>query len=127
MYCNLGYGFNCGSALLLGVEETGKVAALAAVNTSLAGAAGCFSSLFTHLFLQERRTGEIKFDLGRAMNGALSALVAITAPCGTVENWASLVIGGVAGLIYLCSSSALVHFRLDDAVDAIPVHLANGM
>ena len=123
----LGYGFNSGSALLLSVEDTGKVAALAAVNTSLAAASGCFSSLVTHLFLEERRTGEIKFDLGKAMNGALGALVAITAPCGTVENWAAVAIGSVAGLLYLSASSTLVYFRLDDAVDAIPVHLANGI
>ncbi|KAL7558883.1 hypothetical protein ACA910_019419 [Epithemia clementina (nom. ined.)] len=121
------YGFNCGSALLLEVEDTGKVGALAAVNTSLAAACGCFTSLFTHLFLEEKRTGEIKFDLGKAMNGALAALVAITAPCGTVENWAAVAIGSIAGIVYLFSSSALVYFRLDDAVDAVPVHLANGI
>jgi len=121
------YGFNCGSALLLGADDSGKVGALAAVNTSLAAASGCVSSLFTELFLNERRTGEYNFDLSKAMNGALAALVAITAPCGTVENWAAVGIGFIAGLIYLAGSKFLIRIRLDDAVDAIPVHMFNGV
>lgn len=125
--CFQGYGFNCGSALLLNVDHTGQVAALVAVNTSLSAAAGCFSSLLTHLYQHARRTGEIRFDLGKALNGALSALVAITASCGTIENWAALVVGTVAGWLYLLGSWSLVYYRLDDAVDAIPVHLGSGI
>mmetsp|Transcript_29028 Transcript_29028/g.79660 ORF Transcript_29028/g.79660 Transcript_29028/m.79660 type:complete len:520 (+) Transcript_29028:112-1671(+) len=121
------YGFNPGSALLLGVENTGKVAARAAVNTSLSAASGACSALFTNLYIQERKTGEQKFDLSKAMNGALGALVAITAPCGTVQNWASILIGVVAGLLYLFGSNLLIQVRLDDAVDAIPVHCFNGI
>mmetsp|Transcript_2032 Transcript_2032/g.4117 ORF Transcript_2032/g.4117 Transcript_2032/m.4117 type:complete len:536 (+) Transcript_2032:78-1685(+) len=121
------YGFNCGSALLLGADDSGKVGALAAVNTSLAAAAGCVSSLFLELYLHERRTGEYTFDLSKAMNGALGALVAVTAPCGTIENWAAVVIGVIAGFVYLGCSKLLIKVRLDDAVDAIPVHMANGM
>lgn len=121
------YGFNCGSALLLGAEGSGKIGALAAVNTSLSTAAGCVSALFAELLIQERRTGEYHFDLSKAMNGALAALVAITAPCATVENWAALFIGFIAGLIYLACSKLLLKMRLDDTVDAIPVHMANGI
>ncbi|KAL7560086.1 hypothetical protein ACA910_016144 [Epithemia clementina (nom. ined.)] len=121
------YGFNPGSALLLRVADTGRVGARAAVNTSLSAAAGACSALFTNMFLKERRTGEYKFDLPSAMNGALSGLVAVTASCGTIENWAAFAVGGIAGLLYLAGSATLVKFRLDDAVDAIPVHLANGI
>jgi len=62
-----------------------------------------------------------------AMNGSLAGLVAITAGCGVVEPWAALLIGAVAGLLYISGSSLLVRLRLDDAVDAIPVHMFNGM
>ena len=113
--------------MLLGVDETGKVAALAAVNTSLSAAAGCVSALFFDLIRTEQKTGEYTFDLASAMNGALSALVAITAGCGTVENYAAVIIGFMAGMLYLFASWALVKVRLDDAVDAIPVHAANGI
>lgn len=105
----------------------GSAAATAAVSTSLAGAAGGVSALFTNLFLEERRTGEPHFSLLMAMNGALSGLVAVTSGCGIVEPWASIVIGIVAGWVYLWSSNLLLRLRIDDAVDAIPVHMANGI
>lgn len=122
------YGFNPGSAILLTASvHRGKVAALAAANTSLAAAMGGSSALFVNLFLQERRTGEYTFDLTKTMNGCLSGLVAVTAACGTVENWAGAAIGAVAGLIYLGGSDLLIRMKLDDAVDAIPVHMFNGI
>jgi ammonia channel protein AmtB len=124
----VGYGFNPGSALLLTeAESTGKVAALAAVNTSLAAASGAIGALVTNLYIEERKTGELSFDLTVAMNGTLAGLVAITAPCGTIETWASIVVGTIAGWIYLMGSKLLLKLRLDDAVDAIPVHMFNGM
>lgn len=36
-------------------------------------------------------------------------------------------IGFFAGLLYLVGSALLIRLRLDDAVDAIPVHMFNGM
>jgi ammonia channel protein AmtB len=123
-----GYGFNPGSALLLtAAESTGKVAALAAVNTSLAAASGAVGALFANLYIEERRTGEYSFDLTVAMNGTLAGLVAVTAPCGTIETWAAICVGLVAGWIYLMGSKLLLKLKLDDAVDAIPVHMFNGM
>ena len=38
-----------------------------------------------------------------------------------MEPWAALVVGFIAGAIYLFGSDALISLRLDDAVDAIPV------
>jgi Amt family ammonium transporter len=43
-----------------------------------------------------------------------------------VEPWAAMIIGACAGLIYLGGSHLLITLRLDDAVDAIPVHMVNG-
>lgn len=103
------------------------MAANAAVSTALAGAAGGIAALFTNLVLQERRTGEPHFSLVMAMNGSLSGLVAITAGCAIVEPWAALVIGIIAGWVYMWSSELLIKFRIDDAVDAIPVHMFNGI
>ena len=61
------------------------------------------------------------------MNGCLSGLVAITANCSVVEPWAAVVIGFIAGLVYVFSSKLLVMLKIDDAVDAIPVHFFNGI
>mmetsp|Transcript_937 Transcript_937/g.1484 ORF Transcript_937/g.1484 Transcript_937/m.1484 type:complete len:540 (+) Transcript_937:302-1921(+) len=121
------YGFNAGSALTILTEHKGKVAALAAVNTTLSGGTAGIVGLFTNFIIEERRTGEPCFDLKYAMNGALSGLVAITAACGVIEPWAAMSIGFCAGILYIVASRALIKFRLDDAVDAIPVHLANGV
>lgn len=44
-----------------------------------------------------------------------------------VESWASIMIGFVAGALYLLFSKLLVKRRIDDAVDAIPVHMVNGI
>ena len=121
------YGFNPGSALTIThTLNTGDIAALAAVNTTLSAAAGGVTALFTNLFVVERRTGEAKFDLVCLMNGCLGGLVAITAGCSTLEPYGALIVGAVAGWIYLATSQLLIKVRLDDAVDAIPVHLACG-
>lgn len=123
----IGYGFNPGSALLLGIEDSGSVAALVAINTSLSAASGAITAIFTNLYLEERRTGDLSFSLTMAMNGLLSGLVAVTAPCGTIEPWAACLIGMVSGLVYIAGSALLIKWKIDDAVDAIPVHLFNGM
>ena len=121
------YGFNSGSALITSSHERGKLVALCAVNTTLSGGAGGLTALFVNLLILERRLGEPIFDLKMAMNGSLSGLVAITAGCGVVEPWAALLIGIFAGLLYLGGSNLLLKLRLDDAVDAIPIHMVNGM
>lgn len=51
----------------------------------------------------------------------------VTAGCATLEPWAGLLVGFVAGGLYLWGSDFLIRLRLDDAVDAIPVHGINGM
>lgn len=121
------FGFNPGSALILGIDEAGEVSATAASNTALSGAAGGITALFTNLYLVERATGEPYFSIVHAMNGSLSGLVAITSGCGIVEPWAAIIIGTFAGWIYLGASTLLIRLRIDDAVDAIPVHMFNGI
>lgn len=127
------YGFNAGSIVTIAGRTTASgyptahIAALASINTTLSGSAGCISALFTRLYLNERRTGEATFDLSVALNGTISGLVAITGGCAYVEPWVSLVIGLVSGWVYLFASNLMTRRCLDDAVDAIPVHFANGM
>lgn len=121
------FGFNPGSALVLGIDKAGEVAAVAATNTALSGAAGGITALFTNLYMVERSTGEPYFSISHAMNGSLSGLVAITSGCGVVEPWAAIMIGMISGWVYICASGLLIRFRIDDAVDAIPVHMFNGI
>jgi Amt family ammonium transporter len=71
-------------------------------------------------------TGVHTYDLGATMNGCLTGLVGITAGAATVEPWAAVVIGLCSGWIYLLGSWLCIRFKIDDCVDAIPVHLGGG-
>ena len=82
--------------------------------------------MFTSTLIDERKTGVYTWDTTAAMNGCLTGLVAITAGCATVEPWAGFVIGLVAGWVYLGASALILRLKIDDAVDAIPVHMFGG-
>ena len=120
------YGFNPGSALAIDNAISAHTAAICAVTTTLAAASGCVTAMFFDSFMERRVTGETSYDLTMAMNGALGGLVAITAGCSVVYPWAAVVIGIVGGLVYYGFSKFLIMMKIDDAVDAIPVHFANG-
>mmetsp|Transcript_26225 Transcript_26225/g.56247 ORF Transcript_26225/g.56247 Transcript_26225/m.56247 type:complete len:495 (+) Transcript_26225:158-1642(+) len=120
------YGFNPGSALAIANDDSSATAALCAVTTTLAAACGCVTAMFFDCGIDYLSTGEISYDLTMAMNGALGGLVAITAGCSVVKPWAAVIIGVIGGLVYYGFSKFLIQMKIDDAVDAIPVHFANG-
>jgi ammonium transporter, Amt family len=77
------YGFNPGSSLaILGVSS---VSALAAVNTTLSGAAGTLSTMLILAGKEYLATGTMVWDLIGSANGTLAGLVGITAACAFVE------------------------------------------
>lgn len=83
------YGFNAGSSLA--IYGTGyKVASRAAINTTLAPAAGALATTSILYFTSKGNN----IALGAILNSLLGSLVAITAPCSVVEPWAAVVIGG---------------------------------
>ena len=105
------FGFNPGSTL----NATNLHFADVVVVTNLAAAAGAVTALATVYAIT--RT----MDVGMIGNGAIAALVAITAPSGYVEPWAGIVIGAVAGVIVVVGVLALDRY-LDDPVGALPAH-----
>jgi ammonium transporter, Amt family len=121
------FGFNPGSALLLSVENKGSIAASAAIATTLSAAAGTVSCLATNAIIERVRNGDYTMDIVMAMNGCLSGLVAVTAGCAVIEPWAAIITGVVAGWCYMIADALLIRNKLDDAVAAIQVHLANGL
>ena len=121
------YGFNPGSTLAIASSGSATVAALCAVNTTVAAAAGCVTALFTDSLLGRFKTGETEYDLTMAMNGCLGGLVGITAGCSVCTPGMSVIIGIIAGWVYILGSKTLVMLKIDDAVDAVPVHFFNGM
>jgi ammonium transporter, Amt family len=105
------YGFNAGSTL-----GTADVAfAEVALNTQLAAAAGVLGALAVVWFKTR------SLDVGMAGNGAIAALVGITAGCGYVEQWAAPIIGLVAGVLVVYAVLAIEKY-LDDPVGALSAH-----
>lgn len=121
------FGFNPGSALAIGNEGSAATAALCAVTTTIAAAAACVSCLFLDTFVEYSKTGEFAYELTMAMNGALGGLVSITAGCSVVTPGCALVIGIIGGFVYYGFSKLLIKLKIDDAVDAVPVHFACGI
>jgi Amt family ammonium transporter len=105
------FGFNPGSTL----NATNLHFADVVITTNLAAAAGAIAAMGAIWFAQ--RT----LDVGMIGNGAIAALVAITAPSGYVEPWAALVIGAVAGLIVVYGV-LLIDKLVDDPVGALSAH-----
>lgn len=121
------YGFNPGSALLAAPEGYHDVIGIAAVTTTLAAASGAVGGLAIDTLYEYIKTGEVSYEITMVMNGCLGGLVAITAGCSVIEPWLAVIVGFIGGLIYFGFSKFLIYFRIDDAVDAIPVHFANGI
>jgi Amt family ammonium transporter len=117
------YGFNPGSTLELHTDEAANLAGLVAVNTTLAPcAAGLLVFALRALVLPPRL-----LDVGGFCNGILAGLVSITAGCGVVEPWESIIIGFVGGLVYQGASMLMKRLTIDDVVDAFAVHGACGL
>jgi Amt family ammonium transporter len=105
------FGFNPGSTLN---ALDGRFPEIVVI-TNLAAASGVLFAVATAYW----RTKAI--DIGMAGNGAIAALVAITAPSGYVEIWAAPIIGAVAGVIVVLGVYA-IDKRIDDPVGALSAH-----
>jgi Amt family ammonium transporter len=105
------FGFNPGSTLN---ALDGRFTEVLLV-TQLAACAGVLGSIITSY----AKTKTV--DIGMAGNGAIGALVAITAPSGYVAPWAGVVIGFIAGVIVPLGVYAIDR-RLDDPVGALTAH-----
>jgi Amt family ammonium transporter len=105
------FGFNPGSELL-----ADEFVSTIAVNTMLAAAAGGLLTAVTITLVAG------KPDLAMIGNGVLAGLVAITAPCGAVTPLASVLIGGIAGVLVVFAVFFFDKVKVDDPVGAISVH-----
>ncbi len=110
------FGFNPGSTLGALDGRFGEVV----VVTQLAAAAGVVFAALT-VWLKTKTV-----DIGMVGNGAIAALVAITAPSGYVELWAAPIIGAVAGVIVVLSVYA-IDKKIDDPVGALSAHGVAGI
>ncbi len=112
------YGFNPGSTLsALDVQGIARVS----FNTTMAA---CSAGL-TALFYGYARTK--KWELGLTVNGFLGGLVAVTAPCYWVDPVGAFFIGIGGALVVIWGLDWLEHWRIDDPIGAVPVHMLAGI
>lgn len=52
------------------------------------------------------------YDVGVMGNGALAGLVAITSGTSTIEPWGAIIVGFVAGALYILGSKCSVWFKV---------------
>ena len=109
-------GFNGGSVLALNAL-TGVVI----LNTLISGAIGGISGLlFSKLLTHHYQVNDI-------MHGVLAGLVAITASAQLASPLSAMVIGLVGYLSYSLGKYLLIKYKIDDAIEAVPVHLFAGV
>lgn len=110
------FGFNGGSTLAF----DSRVPAVL-VNTALGGSAGLLSTLLVGWRVRGRA------DVDLVLNGTLAGLVAVTASAHAISSFNAVIIGGLGGLVMLICDYLLLRLQIDDAVGAVPVHLAAGI
>jgi len=110
------FGFNPGSTM-----AADPAIADIALTTNLAAAAGVLGAMA--MSYAYRRN----VDVGMGGNGAIAALVAITAPCAFVAPWASIVIGFVAGIVMYATLVYVDKIGVDDPLGAIAAHGMGGI
>lgn len=111
------FGFNGGSA----ADPAKSSIGLILLNTHLGGCAGAVGAL---AYLQITRRPVL---MTATLNSSLCGLVAVTAGALTLTPVTSMIIGLVAGALYIVGAEALRRFQLDDMVDATAVHGVGGI
>jgi len=108
------FGFNCGSTLA--ASGAMELASKVAVNTTMSAASGGII-----VACLEKYCGGL-WCVPAICNGVLASLVSITAPCAVVKPSTAIVIGCIGGALCWGSSKLLEKFKIDDPLDAFPVH-----
>ncbi|HET8528132.1 MAG TPA: ammonium transporter [Gaiellaceae bacterium] len=114
------FGFNPGSTLGVDLGGVGYFAYVA-LTTNLAAATGAVVGVL----IAWVRLG--KPDISMMLNGALGALVAITAASGFVAPWAAVAIGAGSGLIAVFGVVFVERIGIDDPIGAVAVHGMSGV
>jgi Amt family ammonium transporter len=108
------YGFNCGSTLVL--AGAGNLASKVAVNTTISAASACITGAFLTKLVEGH------WDIGLTLNAILAGLVGVTASCAVINPWMAFIIGLSSAIIYLLASKLLLKLKIDDPLDACPIH-----
>jgi ammonium transporter, Amt family len=110
------FGFNGGNLLRFD-DRIGLIL----FNTNIAATTGVVGAVVTtYLIAKDQSFMEAIF------NGALGGLVAITASSDILTPIEAMIIGFVSGSVTVLGSLLLIKLKIDDAVNAIPIHAFGG-
>ena len=115
------FGFNAGSTLSVHSGDRFGFFAYVAMTTNVAAATGAVVGAAVAWL----KLG--KPDISMMLNGALGALVAITAASGFVAPWAAIVIGAGSGVIAVFGVIWVEKLGIDDPIGAVAVHGMSGV
>merc|ERR1712083_1204056 len=118
------YGFNGGSTLYLHTYST--VMARVAVTTTMSAATSGVTGMLLKKLLPPPMGGSGVFEVGHTCNSILGGLVGITAGCACINVHASIAVGFISAWVYHGASCLLRKLKIDDPLDAFPVHGACG-
>ncbi|MCX7615406.1 MAG: ammonium transporter [Clostridiales bacterium] len=110
------FGFNGGSAL-----AANSVAAMAFVNTDIAGSIAMITWLFIS-WIHEKRPSFVG-----ALTGAVAGLAMVTPAAGYIKPWAAVIIGFAAGSVCYLAVQLRTKMGWDDALDVWGVHGVGGI
>ncbi len=110
------FGFNGGANLAMDIRIP-----LILINTFMSASAGLISSSIMGIIVM--RKPEPMFMI----TGPIAGLVAITASCAFVSPANAIIIGAIAGILSGSFLVILEKLKIDDVVNAIPVHLICGI
>lgn len=110
------FGFNGGNLFAFS-DKVGPIL----LNTNIAAATGIVgATIATRILARDQSFMEAVF------NGALGGLVAITASSDILSLWQAALVGLIAGGATVLGSLLLLKLKIDDAVNAIPIHGIGG-
>ena len=129
------YGFNPGSTVGMSTDLDAQQASHAALTTTMSaatsGVVALLLSRFHHWYVSYTTASEksgMEIDVLSLANGILAGLVSITAGCDVVSIPGACFIGGFGGVVYYASVLFVGPvLRIDDVVDAVPVHFSTGI
>lgn len=109
-------GFNAGSALAYD-ESVGPIV----LRTMIGAASGGATAMLASYLLWSHPSAHL------TLNGVIAGLVAGTAGIHVFTTGDAAVAGALGTMSMLLARFAIAWFRIDDVVDAVPVHLAPGI
>ncbi|MEY8000836.1 ammonium transporter [Clostridium sp. Mt-5] len=111
------FGFNGGNLLKFD-DKIGLIL----LNTNISASAGVVGAVVTTFLIAKDQS-----FMEAIFNGALGGLVAITAGSDILTPMQAIIVGLITGSVVVLGSLLLLKLKIDDAVNAIPIHAFGGV